>query len=141
MEHKSCTNYTSIASKTESFKLDDLRLDTLKKSFSLLISTLQSNIIKLDSIIEIDSSISLKDSVKSIYNEAIPAFNKIFPKFITIFELGYKYTSKEEISNYWTEFQNAMKSISAKLDILGKNTSEFLTKYDIKDAELKLNGL
>jgi len=135
------TNYTSIASQTESFKLDDLRLDTFKKSLPLLISALELNMIKLDSIIEIDSAISLKDSVKSIYKDAIVAFNKIFPKFITIFELGFKSTSKEEISNYWNEFQNAMTSISEKLDTLKKNTSIFLTKYDLKDTELKQNGL
>jgi len=79
--------------------------------------------------------------VKSIYKDAIVAFNKIFPKFITIFELGFKSTSKEEISNYWNEFQNAMTSISEKLDTLKKNTSIFLTKYDLKDTELKQNGL
>jgi len=135
------TNYTSLASQTDSFKLDSLRVDTLKNSFSQLTSTLQSNIHKLDSIIEIDPVISLKDSVKSIYKEAILAFNKIFPKFINLFELGYKSTSKEEISNYWDEYQNDMKAISDKLNTLGKNTSVFLTKYGITDSELKQNGL
>jgi len=137
------SDYSDLAGKCDSFKLDRERFDTLAKLFNetaTLVSKAISDIIDLN---EVDSSIGLKEPVLFLFRGYARMLGDYYPIFLSLLQnKGKIYTPEQAITikNTYKRYFTLMKDLDSQIEVIEAASSEFMIKYKFTEYDVLTDG-
>ncbi len=137
------SEYSDMAQKCDSFKLDRNRFDTLTELFYETATIVSKAIFNIIDLQEIDSSIALKEPVLFLFRGYARMLGEYYPVFISLLQnKGKVYTPDQAITikNTYKRFNILMKDLDGQTDVIEAASIEFMTKYHFTEYDVLTDG-
>jgi hypothetical protein len=137
------SEYSDMAGKCDSFKLDRERFDTLTTLFHETATIVNKAIFDIIDLQEVDSGIGLKEPMLFLYRGYAKMLGDYYPIFISLLQnKGKVYTSEQSltIKNTYKRFIILMKDLDRQTDVIEAACSEFMTKYNFTEYDVLKDG-
>ena len=137
------SEYSEMAGKYDSFKLDRERFDTLTKLFHETATLVNKAIFNIIDLHEVDSSIGLKEPVLFLFRGYAKILGDYYPIFFSLLQnKGKAYTPDQALTvkNTYKRYIILMKDLNSQIDVIEAASSEFLIKYNFTEYDVLKDG-
>jgi hypothetical protein len=137
------SEYSEMAEKCDSFKLDRERFDTLSELFHETATIVSKAIFDIIDLHEVDSSIGLKEPVLFLFRGYAKMLGDYYPIFFSLLQnKGKIYTPDQAltIKNTYKRYIILMKDLDSQTDVIEAASSEFMIKYNFTEYDVLKDG-
>jgi len=137
------SEYSEMAGKCDSFKLDRERFDTLTELFNETATLVSKAIFNIIDLHEVDSSIGLKEPVLFLFRGYAKMLGDYYPIFFSLLQNKEKvYTPNQALTvkNTYKRFIILLKDLNSQADVIEAASSEFLIKYNFTEYDVLKDG-